>query len=57
MNEFAKRSCNSNRQITIQSGRWQLRFTPTRAFYVGAGRHADSWWLALGFVFVDYVRT
>ena len=56
MNDIATRSRSSSRQITVQSGRWQLRFSRTRSFYVGAGRHPDSWWIALGFVFVDYVR-
>ncbi len=35
---------------------WSLRISRTRSFYIGAGRHPDVWWLALGVVLIDYVR-
>ena len=35
---------------------WSLRISRTRSFYIGAGRHPDAWWLALGVVLIDYVR-
>ena len=56
------RSPHRRRRLTLFGRRhagardWSLRISRTRSFYIGAGRHPDACWLALGVVLIDYVR-